>query len=118
MTRCAARAKNRFGFVDKQKWHEPLAAFLACSGKNFAHHSFRFAHPHVQNLRSLDVHEIFLHLRAWFFTKLLGQIVGSRFTDQRLPATRWAVKQKTLRCGMLKFLEKIGMQKRELDRVL
>src|SRR5947208_8375107 len=98
--------------------HEILATLLTSSGKNFAHHSYRFAHPHVQNLGTLDVHEIFLHLSACFLTKLLSQIVSGRFADQCLPATRWTVKKKTLRCGMVKFLEKVGVQKWELDRVL
>ena len=65
------RAENRFGLVNEKERHETFAAFFTSSGKNFAHHSFRFAHPHVQNLRALDVHEIFMHFRAAFFPKLL-----------------------------------------------
>ena len=52
-----------------------------------------------------------------FLPKLLGQIVGGCFANERLAATRRTVEQKTFRRGMLKFLEKIGMQQRQLDRV-
>ena len=93
-------------------------ADIASSGKNFAHHPFRFAHPHVQDLGTLDVHEIFLHLDPRFFTKLLGQVVSGRFTNQRLSAARWTVKEETLRCGMLKFLEKLRVQKWKFDCIL
>ena len=118
VTRGAARAEDRLGFVDKQERHETFAAFFARGGKNFAHHSFRFADPHVQNLRAFDVHEIFPHLDAAFFTKLLRQIVSGRFPNQRFSTAGWPVEQKTLGRGMLKFCEKIDMQKRKLDRVL
>src|SRR5439155_26390408 len=109
VTERAAGAENRFCLVDKQKWHETFAPFFTSRGKNFAHHSFRFPHPHVQNLGTFDVHEIFLHLSSRFFPKLLGQIKSRRLSNQRLPATRWTVKQKTFRRGVLKFLEKINM---------
>ena len=110
MTRGAPRAENRLGLVDEKERHETLVASFASRGKNFAHHSFRFAHPHIQNLRAFDVHEIFLHFHACFFSKLLRQIVGRCFADERLAATGRAVEQKTFRRDVLKFLEKIDVQ--------
>ena len=113
-----ARAEDGFRLVDKEKRHETLAAFLARGRKNFAHDPFRFAHPHVQDFRAFDVHEIFLHLVARFFPKLFRQIVGGRFADERLAAAGRAIEQKTFRRGVLEFLEKLAVQKRQLDRVL
>ncbi len=97
-------------FVDEQERHETFPAFLARRRKNFAHHSLRFAHPHVQDLRAFDVHEILVHFRAGFFPELFREIVGGRFADERLAATRWAVEQETLGGRVLEFLEKIGVQ--------
>src|SRR5438132_10721257 len=118
MTRRAACAENRLGLVDKKEWHEIFAALLASRGKDLAHHSFRFAHPHVQNLRAFDVHKIFLHFHACFFAKLFRQIVGRRFADECLAATWRAVEQETFRCSVLKFFEKIAMQQWKLYRVV
>ena len=117
MARCAASTENRFSLVDKEKWHETFTPFFASCGKNLAHHSFRFANPHVQNLGTFHVHEIFLHLSSGFFPKLLGQIISGRLSDQRLPAAWWTVKQKTFRRGVLEFLEEINVQKGKLDGV-
>ena len=83
----------RFGFVDEQERHETFAPFFARGRKNLAHHPFRFAHPHVEDLRAFDVHEIFAHLRAGFFAELLRQIVRRspcRSASCRSPAGRRA----------------------------
>ena len=117
VARCAARAENAFRFVDEKERHETFAPFLARGGENFAHHPFRFAHPHVENLRPLHVHEIFAHLLARFFAELFRQIVSGRFADERLAAAGRAVKQKAFRRGVLEVLEKILVQQRQLDRV-
>src|SRR4029077_14842915 len=58
------------------------------------------------------------HLRSGSFTKLPRQIVSSRLSNQRFAAAGWTVKQKTFRRSVLKFLEKIRMQKRQLNGVL
>src|SRR4030095_12559195 len=71
-----------------------------------------------QYFRPFDVHEVFAHFHARFFTKLLRQVVGGRFSDQRFPATRGTVKEETFWRGVLKLFEKIDMQKWKLDRVL
>jgi len=43
---------------------KPSPPFLARRRKNFAHHPLRFPHPHVENLRAFDVHEILTHVIA------------------------------------------------------
>src|SRR4029453_15405763 len=118
MSRCASCAEDRFGFVDKNERHETFFSFLARRSKNPAPHSFRFPTPHVQDLGTFDVHKIFTHFGPGFFAELLRQIECSRLADKRLPAAWRTVKQKTFRRSMLKFLEKIRMQERQLDRVL
>src|SRR5882757_11502027 len=118
MSRCASRAEDRFGFIDKKKRHETFFSFFARSRKNLAHHSFRFAYPHVEDLGTLHVHEIFAHLVPGFCAELLRQIECSRLADERLAAPRRAVKQKTFRRRMLKFREKVRMQEWQLDCVL
>ena len=64
------------------------------------------------------MHEILLHSYACFLPKLLRQIVGGCFSNQRFPTTGRTVEQKTFWRGVLKFLEKIDMQKWKLDCVL
>ena len=53
-----------------------------------------------------------------FLAQLLGQVVGRRFPDERLAATRRAVEQKTLGRGVLKFGEKLAVNQRQFDRIL
>ena len=55
------------------------------------------------------MHEIFPHLYARFFAKLLRQIVGGRFSDQGLPTAGGTIEEETFGCGMLKFFEKVRM---------
>ena len=62
-----------------------------------------FPDPHVENLRTFHVHEVFFHFLAGFFAELFRQIVSGRFADQRLAATGRAVEKKTFRRGVLKF---------------
>src|ERR1041385_1996901 len=109
MTRRASRAKNRLGLVNKKKRHEIFAALFASGSKNFTHHSFRFAHPHVQNLRALDVHEVLPHLHACFFAKLLRQIISRGFSNKRLPTARRTIEKEAFWRGVLKFFEKVRM---------
>ena len=102
----------------KRKGRKPFPAFLARGRENLAHDPLGFAHPHVQNLRAFDVHEIFFHLVARFFPELFRQIVSRRFADERLAAAGRAVKQKSFRSRVLKFLEQIAVEERQFDRVL
>src|SRR5436305_1517433 len=53
-----------------------------------------------------------------FLAQLLRRIVRRRLPDQRLAAPGWPVKEKSFRSGMVKFLEQMRMQKRQLDRIL
>ena len=64
------------------------------------------------------MHEIFLHLVARFFPELFRQIVSRGFADERLAAAGRAIKQKTFRSRVLELLEKLAVEKRQLDRVL
>src|SRR3954463_4752568 len=109
MARCATCAQDGFGFIDENERHETLFPLLARSSKDFAHHSFRFAYPHIEDLGTLHVHEIFVHLSARLGAELLRQIECSRLSNERLAAARRAVEQKTFRRSVLKFLEKIRM---------
>ena len=118
ITRGAARAQDAFRFVDEEKREKTFAAFFARGRENFAHDPFRFAHPHVQNLRAFDVHEIFLHLVARFFAELFRQVVSGGFADERFAAAGRAVEQKSFRRRVLEFLEKLAVDERQLDRVL
>ena len=63
------------------------------------------------------MHEIFPHLLAGLLPELLRQIVGGRLADERLAAAGRAVEQEALRRGVLEFLEQLGVQQRQLDRV-
>ena len=89
----------------KRNGRKPSRRFSRAVGENFAHDPLGFTHPHVQNLRAFDVHEIFLHFLAGLFAELFRQIVGRRFADERLAAAGRAVKQKSFRRRVLKFLE-------------
>ncbi len=113
----AARAEDAFRLVDEEKGQKAFPALLARGRKNFAHDPLGFAHPHIEDFRAFDVHEIFFHLVARFFPELLRQIVGGRFADERLAAAGRAVEQETFRRGMLELLEKLAVQQRQLDRV-
>jgi hypothetical protein len=65
------------------------------------------------------VHEVLADLFfGRFLAQLPRQIVRRRLPDQRLAAPGWPVKQKSFRSGMVKFLEQMRMQKRQLDRIL
>src|SRR5205085_6974152 len=86
--------------------------------ENLADDPFRFADPHVEDLRPFDVHEIFAHVVAALFPELFSQVVGGRLADERLAAAWRTVKQKAFRRGVLKFLEQLRMNQRQLDRVL
>ena len=116
-TRGAARAENAFRFVDEEEGQETFAPFLARGRKDFAHDALRFADPHVQDFRPLDVHEVFLHFFAALLAQLLRQVVGRRFADQRLAAAGRAVEEKTFRRGVLKFREELPVNQGQLDRV-
>ncbi len=118
IARGPARAEDAFRLVDKEKRQKTFAAFLARGRKDFAHDPLRFAHPHVQDFRAFDVHEIFFHLVARFLPELLRQIVSRGFADERLAAARRAVEQKTFRRRVVELLEKLAVEERQLDGVL
>ena len=118
MPRRAAGAEDRLSFVDEQERHETFFSFFASGGKYLTHYSFRFAHPHIEDLGPFDVHEIFAHLGSAFFSELLRQIERSRLADECFAAARRPIKQKTLRRGVMEFCKEIRMQKRQFDRVL
>jgi hypothetical protein len=118
VTRGAPRPEDALGLVDEEKGKVTFAPLLARGGKYFAHDPLRLAHPHVQDFRAFDVHEVSLHFAAAFFAKLFGQIVGGRFADERFAAARRAVEQETFRRRMLKFLKQLAVNERQLDRVL
>src|SRR4029453_7974735 len=100
ISRRASCAEDRFGFIDKKERHKTFFPFFARSSKNLAHHSFRFAYPHVEDFGTFHVHEIFTHLGSSFFAELFRQIVSRCLSDQRLAAARRTVKQKTFRRSM------------------
>ncbi len=102
----------------KRKGQETFAPFLARGRKDFAHDPLGFAHPHVQDFRAFDVHEVFLHFAAAFFAELLRQVVGGRFADECFAAAGRAVKQETFRGRMVKFFKQLAVDQRQLDRVL
>ena len=118
ITRSAARAENAFRFIDEQERQIAFAPFLAGGRKNLANDPLRFAHPHVEDLGAFDVHEIFFHVVAGFFAELFGQVVSGRLADERFAAAGRAVKEKPFRCRVLKFFEKLGVDERQLDRIL
>src|SRR5438876_11928844 len=107
MPRRAASAEDRFSFVDEQERHETFFSFFASGGKYLTHYSFRFAHPHIEDLGPFDVHEIFAHLGSAFFFELLGQTERSRLADDRVAAALRPIKHKTLRRGVMAFCKEI-----------
>ena len=107
----------RLGFVDEEEGQKAFAPFLARGGEDFAHHALAFAHPHIEDLRPLDVHEVLAHLLPGLLLELLGEIVGGGLADERLAAAGRAVEQEALGRGMLKALEEIRVEQRQLDRI-
>ena len=81
-------------------------AFLARGGEDLPHHPFALADPHIQNLRTLDVHEVLARLlRPVCSFSCCVRLYARRFADQRLAAARRTVEEEAFRSGVLETLK-------------
>ena len=110
-------AQDGLRFVDEQEGQRAVVGAFPALDEQVPHLAFRFAHPHVQNLRPLDVQEEFRPVHTALGLDLLAQIVSGRLAQQSLATARRAVKEEALGHRVLEAFEQVAMQERKLDRV-
>ena len=69
-------AQDGLRFVDEQEGQRAVIGAFPALDEQVPHLAFRFAHPHVQNLRPLDVQEEFRPVHTALGLDLLAQIVS------------------------------------------
>lgn len=117
ITAGAARAQNGLRLVNKQKGEGAFGGAFAALGEQIAHLALGFAHPHVQNLRPLDMEEELRMVHAGVLADLPAQIVGGGLAQQGLAAAGRTVKKKALGDIVLEALEQGPVQKGQFDGV-
>src|SRR5262245_38453357 len=113
----AAHAEQRVHLVEEDDDGNALVGLLARVLEHLADLVLRLADVLVQELRTLHVQEVALHLGPAQLSDALGEAAGHRLADHGLAAARRAVEQDALRRRQVVLLERVGVQVRQLDRV-
>ena len=117
MASTVSGTKNGLCFINEDENEIAFFRFFPCGREDFSHLSFGLSQPHVQNLRTVDIHEVFLHVLAGAFVVLTGQVVRRRFANQCLAASRRAVQQNSLERSFAEFLIQFGINQWQFDGV-
>src|SRR5690606_11883515 len=113
----AANPEDAFGLVDEQKRELALGGAFAALREEVADLTLGFAHPHVQDLRPLDVEEELGAIDPGAFLDLLPQVPRRRLAKKRLAAPWRPVQEESLGHRVIEALEQIAPQERQFDRV-
>ena len=116
----AAGAEQRVHLVEEDDDGHALLGLLPRPLEDQADLALGLADVLVEELGALDVEEVrrVALSSPVFSATLLGQRVGDGLGDERLAATGRAVEQDALRRLQLVLGEQLGVQVRQLDRVL
>src|SRR5437899_2623464 len=114
----AAGAEERVHLVEEDDDRDVLGGLFLGLDEDLADLALGLTDVLVEELGALDVEEEALDLLAALLGDLLGEVVGDGLGDHGLAAAGRAVEEHPLGRGELVLLIVVGVQIRELDRVL